>query len=223
MRLCECIRRVWGDTSCFHTSLSYQSNPGCLCLCLVTHPLFTFPPPTNQTLGVCASKHLQLLTHHCILPQCASKEVEGRHSCTFSRGELLGYVLVVVGVGLEETLSATRILGGWGHRQQTGSSPPRRCYNHTTHWHCTHFLVSYHEYETKSKSDFSFGGLDQLEGSPLIWSRAKTTSQPGKDEMRVNKQSCFQSPGLNLTRKLPSEGSYNLAPTSYYSPALQPY
>ena len=55
-----------------------------------THPLFTFPRPINQTLGVCASKHLQLLTHHCILPQCASKEVEGRHSCTFSGGELLG-------------------------------------------------------------------------------------------------------------------------------------
>ena len=137
------IWRVWGDISFFHTSLSYQSTPGCLCLCLVTRPPFTFPNTTHQTLDVCASKHLQFPTHHCILPQCASKEVEGRHSCTFSRGELLGCVLVVVGVGLEETLSATRILGGWGHRQHTGSSPPRRRYNHTTHWHCSHFLASW--------------------------------------------------------------------------------
>ena len=115
---------------------------------MVTHPPFTFPRPTNQTPDVCASKHLQLLTHHCILPQCASKEVEGRHSCIFSGGELLGvcWMLVVVGVGLEETLSATRILGGWGHRQHTGSSPPRRCYNHTTHRD--------NEYGTESKSDF---------------------------------------------------------------------
>ena len=122
---------------------------------MVTHPPFTFPRPTNQTPDVGASKHLQLLTHHCILPHCASKEVEGRHSCTFFRGRAFGCLLVVVGVGLEETLSATRILGGWGHRQQTGSSPPRRCYNHTTHidtaptsWHHDN------EYGTESKSDF---------------------------------------------------------------------
>ena len=190
---------LFGDTSSFHISPSNQSNPWCVCI--------KAPSASN------ASLHPS--------PLCI-KGGGRKAQLHFFRGRAFGCVLVVVGVGLEETLSATRILGGWGHRQQTGSSPPRRCYNHTTHWHCTHFLASW-QWIWNEWNQTLVGWSDQLEGSPLIWSRAKTTSQPGKDEMRVNKQSCFQSPGLNLTRKLPSEGSYNLAPTSYYSPALQPY
>ena len=109
-----------GDTSTFHISPSNQSNPWCVCI--------KAPSASN------ASLHPS--------PMCIKGGGRKAQLHFFRGGELLGCVLVVVGVGLEETLSATRILGGWGHRQQTGSSPPRRCYNHTTHWHCTHFLVN---------------------------------------------------------------------------------
>ena len=111
---------LFGDMSSFQISLSNQSNPWCVCI--------KAPSASN------ASLHPS--------PSCI-KGGGRKAQLHFFRGRAFGCVLVVVGVVLEETLSATRILGGWGHRQHTGSSPPRRCYNHTTHWHCTLFLASW--------------------------------------------------------------------------------
>ena len=123
---------LFGDTSSFQISPSNQSNSWCVCI--------KAPSASN------ASLHPS--------PSCI-KGGGRKAQLHFFRGRAFGCVLVVVGVGLEETLSATRILGGWGHRQHTGSSPPRRWYNHTTHidtaptsWHRDN------EYGTESKSDF---------------------------------------------------------------------
>ena len=119
-----------------------------------THPLFTFPRPINQILGVCASKHLQLLTHHCILPQVASKEVEGRHSCIFSGGELLGVCWWWLGWGWKRPSQPPvyYVDGVTGSRpvvpHQEGATITLHIDTAPTSWHRDN------EYGTESKSDF---------------------------------------------------------------------
>ena len=132
----RCIWRLWGDTSCFHTSLD-------VFVFVWWHILFShFPVQSSNPWCVCIKAPSACNASLHPSPSCI-KGGGRKAQLHFFKGRAFGCVLVVVGVVLEETLSAARILGGWGHRQHTSSSPPRRWYNHTTHWHCTHFLASW--------------------------------------------------------------------------------